>query len=99
MANTTGQLTQEQLKIAAAASLKKILPNIETLEKYVKKGALKLSSDVVPEDIDVDFVAVRELLESCTKSYKAAKAAYTEYAENIELTEQEDQSKPCRLRL
>jgi len=102
MSNTEQEeFTQEQLqlKLAATSSIKKTLIDIEQVKHYATRAALNLSLEVVPEQIDIDFTAIRVCLESSTKAYKTAFAAYTEYAANFELTEKEGQPKSHRVLL
>jgi hypothetical protein len=98
MTNSEGQLTQQQqLKLAAINSIKKILMDIEQVKHYASRAVLNLSLEVVPEQIEIAYIAIRVRLDSAVKASKESLATYSEYAENIEHGN-EDKPKTHRLR-
>ena len=91
MSNTEQEeFTQEQqlLKTAATADIKKVLRDIEEVKYFATQAVLKLSLEVVPKQIDVNFTAIRVRLHSAITAANAALEFYKEYAANIELEEE-----------
>ena len=92
MSNTQQEeFTQEQqlLKTAATADIKKVLRDIEEVKYFATQAVLKLSLEVVPKQIDVNFTAVRVRLDSAVLASKEAFKSYKEYAANIEQQEEQ----------